>query len=174
MKKTSSYLKGLAERRARLAAEILRLERLQVDIDGSLQAARKKLESCDLLIRDFDDRLDPKVIQPIRATAGRYGPRGALRNAAMAAARAASPQPISAIEIAHYVRAVLNLEFPTPAERTRWFKNSLRPALQKLGEDGVLVRLPDGDDQYDRSGIWQWPKADDGEKPAQLETQRHE
>jgi hypothetical protein len=62
MKKTPSYLKGLAETRARLAGDIERYERVSNEIAEKLVLARRELEACDLLIRRFDGRLDPNKI----------------------------------------------------------------------------------------------------------------
>lgn len=76
MRKTPSYLKGLAEDRARadgdtirlqhmldeLAPEVAKAERmlsLHEDILAQHNVARTKRDACDTLIRSFDSRLDP-------------------------------------------------------------------------------------------------------------------
>ena len=80
MKKTPSYLKGLAETHARAAGEAIRCRRLHADICRELDiaerqaarlralvaanssrvaAAEAELAACDRLIRKFDERLDP-------------------------------------------------------------------------------------------------------------------
>jgi hypothetical protein len=51
MKKTPSYLKGLAENRARSAGEVARYERIAEDVRALLKTARKALEACGTLIR---------------------------------------------------------------------------------------------------------------------------
>jgi hypothetical protein len=58
MKKTPSYLKGLAETRARAAGEVLRYEKIAADVDGLLRQARDTLSAFDLLIVRFDARLN--------------------------------------------------------------------------------------------------------------------
>ena len=68
MRNTPSYLKGLAETRARLAGDIQRYERLLKEIDSSLTLARRQLEGCDLLIKRFDARIDPRRIEAIQGT----------------------------------------------------------------------------------------------------------
>lgn len=80
MRKTPSYLKGLAETRARVAGDLQRYEKQHPQLEVKLKAAeadldrcqrlysgvcrglaeaKADLESCDRLIRKFDDRLDP-------------------------------------------------------------------------------------------------------------------
>ena len=78
MRKTPSYLKGLAETRARAAADILRYKQVIDEIMVSLAKAQAELEACDTLIKKFDDRLDPTQVEPINHWQGRYGKRGAL------------------------------------------------------------------------------------------------
>lgn len=58
MRKTPSYLKGLAEVRARAAGDMDRLQKLYDEIGGGLAKAQGKVASCDLSIRDLDPRLD--------------------------------------------------------------------------------------------------------------------
>lgn len=101
IRKTPSYLKGLAETRARIAGDLLRYEkqhpelekiklkaakadleryeRLYARVCQSLTEAKADLESCDRLIRKLDSRLDPGQIEPIQAWKGRYGKRGGLK-----------------------------------------------------------------------------------------------
>lgn len=81
MQKVPSYLKGLAETRARVHAERSRLERLHVKIGQRLAEATAECDACDRLIKKYDGRLDPTTIVPIRAWQGRYGKRGALKQA---------------------------------------------------------------------------------------------
>ena len=50
MRKTPSYLKGLAETRARAAAEVIRYTALATEVQQRLAEAQAALNSCDLLI----------------------------------------------------------------------------------------------------------------------------
>lgn len=100
MRKTPSYLKGLAETRARAAgdlqrhahqkaaletllsdteADLVRYQKMHARVSEQLEGAKSDLESCDRLIRKFDGRLDPEGIEPIRAHKGKYGGHGQLR-----------------------------------------------------------------------------------------------
>lgn len=77
MRKTPSYLKGLAETRARAAGDVQRLQQIYQEIGRHLARAEKDMAACDCLIQNFDERLDPSLIEPIHAWQGRYGKRGA-------------------------------------------------------------------------------------------------
>ena len=79
IRNTPSYLKGLAETRARVDADVQRLQKIHDEIAEKLAEATAERNSCDCLIRKYDERLDPNVIAPIQAWKGRYGPRGALK-----------------------------------------------------------------------------------------------
>lgn len=79
IRRTHAYLKGLAEVRARVDADVQRFQKIHDEITAKLAAAFSERESCDCLIRKYDQRLDPNQIQPIRAWKGRYGSRGALQ-----------------------------------------------------------------------------------------------
>ncbi len=98
MKKTPSYLKGLAETRARLAGDIERHERLLSEIPEKVAQARRELEACDLLIRRFDGRLDPQKIAPIRHW--RYSKkRGVLRDTIIAIVKDSAPNQVTTLEV---------------------------------------------------------------------------
>jgi hypothetical protein len=65
-KKVRSYLKGLAENRARAAADVIRFEVMVAQVTRRLAEAKLDLESCDRLIKKYDPRLQPECIVPIR------------------------------------------------------------------------------------------------------------
>jgi hypothetical protein len=60
-KKVRSYLKGLAENRARTASDIIRFERLAEEIAKRLAEAKADLASCDRLIKKYDSRHRKKI-----------------------------------------------------------------------------------------------------------------
>lgn len=157
MRKTPAYLKGLAERRARAAGDVERLERLLERLRGELEQARNLMTSCDALIRDFDPELNPHLIQPIRATKGRHAGYGAVLDAVLAAVKLAAPRPASSAEVSLYVQAVLKIQFESEQHYETWFHNALTRALRKLAARGELTRVPDLTDPSNRAGLWQWP-----------------
>lgn len=144
MRRTPSYLRGLAETRARAAGDVLRLERLQGEVAESLEKARFEVAAADALIRKFDARLDPTRIEPIRAWAGRYGPRGGLKEAIVKYLESVHPEDASTTEIALWAQAELKLDFPTQAACTEWTRNSVKAQLRKLLRTGVTERTSEG------------------------------
>lgn len=156
MRKVPSYLKGLAETRARAAGEIARYERLQADIGTRLDLARAQLAACDCLIQKFDARLRPELIRPITATKGRYGPRGGLANAVKQYLREQWPAEVPSDELGLYLEVYLNLEFATATEHRRWFNNSLRACLKELLEAGLVERCHDPTIGTHEVGRWRW------------------
>ena len=160
MRKTPSYLKGLAENRARISGEISRLQQLLDEIDphlakaqrlqaihaatvARLVAAQAERDACDLLIRKFDGRLNPEEIAPIRAFKGRYGKRGQLRDTVIELLRHAAPAEVSTLDLRVLVIAELQLDFPTAEALAKWSSNSLVNTLKDLVEEGVVERLHD-------------------------------
>lgn len=71
MRKTPSYLKGLAETRARVAGDVPRYQKIHDDVWQRLAEAKAELDACDRLIRKFDKRLVREQIEPIQAWQGR-------------------------------------------------------------------------------------------------------
>jgi hypothetical protein len=141
MRKTPSYLKGLAETRARAAGDIQRLKKIQEEVAQKLAQAQDELEACDRLIRKYDARLNPELIQPIRAWQGRYGKRGALQATIKRLLQEAFPEAIDTTELLWALQIEFQLDFPTWQEKHRWRRNSLTPALKDLVAAGLANRL---------------------------------
>ncbi len=178
MRKTHSYLKGLAETRARAAGAILRHEQQKTELEALLSQleadleryrgmhatvcrrladSKADLESSDRLILKFDDRLNPEEIEPIRASKGRYGAHGGLREALIGLLKEASPAALSTEQLARIVEINLDLGFASPLERINWVHNSVRGALKKMAGQGRVERLHDlvsgGNMDF---GRWRW------------------
>ena len=133
MQKVPSYLKGLAETRARVEAERSRLERLHAEIGQRLAEATAECDACDRLIKKYDGRLDPTMIAPIRARQGRYGKRGALKQAILEVVSMNFPSEVSTSEIAWAIQLRFDIGFETPDERAHWLHHSVSGALRILG-----------------------------------------
>lgn len=154
MRKTPSYLKGLAETRARAAGDLERALELLAEAQRAVDAARSDLAACDRLITKFDSSIDPGKIAPIRGYKGRYGWRGDLANAIECYLRENAPSEVGTAEIALAVQTRFNLEFVSTKERRYWVKNSITGRLRKLTVDGVVERLHDT--QTAEEGRWRW------------------
>jgi hypothetical protein len=155
MKKTPSYLKGLAETRARLAGDVERHERLLGEISEKLGQARRELEACDLLIRRFDGRLDPQKIAPIRPW--RYSKkRGVLRDAIVAILKDSAPNPLTTHEIGWELQIRLALSFETPIEYSKWLHGSVARQLKCFVVEERVERLHDPLTPTSEVGRWRW------------------
>jgi hypothetical protein len=152
MARLPTVTRQLAERRARLAGEIPRLERLVAEASEQLTKARAELAAVDLILPTFDARVDPALIAPIAGRVGRYGKRGAFKNELVRMLGAVAPECISTAELSMKLRHRFELELVGPEQIGNWNKGVLRPQLRKLLKEGVIERLKvtDGhsDDAY--------------------------
>lgn len=156
MQKTPSYLKGLAETRARAAGEVERYSALMSELQVRLDKSKAELESCDRLIQRFDVRLDPTQIRPIHAWQGRYGKRGALKAAILNICKSAYPDAISSTEIFLQLELQLGLEFASWRERAHWRKHSVRNSLRRLDAQNLLQRVHERSQNNGTTGYWRW------------------
>lgn len=143
MRKTPSYLKGLAETRARAAADVLRYRQVIEEVMASLAQAQAELTACDTLIKKFDDRLDPTQVEPINHWKGRYGKRGALREAILALLEARAPAAVPTPEICWEMQLKFDIGFSHWKERDNWRRNSVLSCLKKLVKNGVAEACHD-------------------------------
>ena len=155
MKKVPSYLKGLAEDRARADGEIMRLERLQAEIAERIAKAQEMLEACDVLIKKFDGRLTPALITPIQAWQGRYGKRGALIAAIRRNLEEAYPGEITTPELTFNLRLEFGIEFESREQQERWRRHSVLNRLQDMVKAGQIERLHENGPRAE-VGIWRW------------------
>lgn len=156
MGKVPSYLKGLAETRARVAAEVASLTATRDKAIAKLVTAQAQLEACDVLIRKFDERLDPGQIVAVHAWKGRYGKRGAMREALIAHLKERAPAQVTTFELALLVEAECQLEFASPAERLRWQTNSMTRELKRLVGEGLVERLHSVPAPIGEVGRWKY------------------
>ena len=159
MRKTPSYLKGLAETRARASADVSRYQRLYEEIGQALEKAKAELVACDTLIRKFDERLNPELIEPIKAWKGRYGKRGARKEAILEMLQAKAPDFVTTTEIVWELQARFRLDFIDWREKDNWARNSVGNLLRELVKQGLVQRLHDPTANTGESGRWRWVNA---------------
>ncbi len=156
MRKVPSYLKGLAETRARAAGDVSRLKALHDEVGGRLAKAQAELESCDVLIRKFDERLNPTLIGAVRPRKTRFGKPGALRDAIIAYLKERAPAEVSTSELSLAIQMQFEFDFLLREERVRWQTNSLTRQVELLMEDGLVERCHDGVFGAYDVGRWRW------------------
>lgn len=159
MRKTPSYLKGLAETRARAAGDVERFSEIRDDVMKRLAAAQSVLASCDRLIEKYDTRLDPNLIKPIHAWQGRYGKRGALRTYIHRVIQEAWPEEITTAEVAWSVQIEFQIHFDTWQQKKHWKDKSVLNTIHSLLKEGVVERLHDAErPPTGEVGRWRWKK----------------
>jgi len=156
MKKTPSYLLGLAETRARAAGDLLRYEKIAQDVAVLIENARQAVTAADLLIRRLDSRLDPSDIEPIRAPKYFGGMRGKLKETVIEILKREAPGSVTTTEVAIELQIRFQLTFETAALRSRWQGNSVSRLLRVLYENKLLDRLHDPHALTGDGARWRW------------------
>lgn len=153
LKKRPAYLIGLIERRARAAAEEHRLRMILKDFGRDLAAARRRVQSYDLAIKDYNPKLDPAVIEPVYTP--RTGPRGKLTGCMLALLEANRGKWLSNTEIAAHAERELGLVFHSFAARNRWKHNSVAKQLREWYAEGKIERAADDEivSQFTEAGV---------------------
>ena len=182
MKNTPSALKWLAEKRARIAGQLLSCEQVNENLEievahlrerlkaaegflATAQARRSRLsgelESLDCVVKVYDDRLDPTLIEPINGWAGKYGKRGALRKFLRDTLEGSSPEYLSTHDLE--IRTVNNfaLTFVSAAERRSWYMGPLRSTLKLMAQQGIIERSPDKLKAGTGVGKWRWTQPEE-------------
>lgn len=146
-------LRAVAEKRARvsytlnraqLAAAVLNARALRAASaadrkNDELERLRSELIALDgELVKQRPD-IRPNRIHPVNSWAGRYGPRGSLKNSIVEHLRESRGSWIATDLIIKVVVARFGLTFNTVAERTAWYY-SFKSSIRKLARDGFIER----------------------------------
>jgi len=78
----------------------------------------------------------------VNAWKGRYGERGALRAFVLETLTVHAPNVLDTLMLFELAVNRFDLRLETAAERKRYCDNTLRPALRKLQEEGLVEALP--------------------------------
>lgn len=156
MQKLSPLMKGLVETRARVDAECIRLSSRIADLTARLDKSQVERDSCDRLITKLNNRIRVSHIEPINAWQGRYGRRGALRQAVLDVIKESYPDSLSTAEIASLLQATFNLDFVTCADRNEWCRHSVKGPLKRLARTKVIARVHDPAANTGKTGRWRW------------------
>lgn len=151
-KKVSSYVKGLVETRARAAGDLERLRRIHAELSARIATAEADIAACDRLIRKFDGRLDPSLIEPLHTRS--YGGRGRLRAAVLDQLQLAYPGEVTTSELAVEMQIKFGFDFLTATQRDNWVRGSLARALRDLHAEGLAERMHDPMLRTGEPGRW--------------------
>ena len=140
VRKSPPHLRTLAERRARAAGEVCRLQKVVATAAKQLSAAETTVSEVDALLQRIEKQLDPSDIPPIRAHDAYPGlPRGALGKTILQIMKAAGQVTTSGI--ADEIQARFQIEFLIEKERSDWRHNSVGKQLRLFLKSGLIERL---------------------------------
>jgi hypothetical protein len=138
-------------------ADAERYQKMEIELARKLEEARTDLKSCDWLICKFDSRLDPSEIEPIVAWKGRYGKRGALKEAASRILKDNAPVALSIPELSKVIILEFQLTVATDKAMKAWAHNSIGGALKTLLSEGLVERIDAPRAEWGGSdGRWRW------------------
>lgn len=154
VKKIPSYLKGLAERYARTQTDIESLKvtaqiakeraeyygKLSVSSTASLERAILRLQSLEVLIKDYNESLDPSKINPVNAWRDRYGKQGAMEKETFELVRLYGEEGMRSSEL--YEIFANRLNWPLEGELAEKYKaNRIRCVLKRLQRKGLVRHI---------------------------------
>lgn len=119
MTKIPSALKWLAEKRARLAHDVLHASRMAQELTERHQKLLVQLAALDVTIQVYDHTIDPTAIPPVDGQ-GRYGKRGALRQSLIDIIVHFGPDWVASSTIELALVSKYGIKFESPAHRKRW------------------------------------------------------
>lgn len=149
-------MKGLVETRARVDAEYNRLATLIAELTAKIAKVEAERNSCDQLITNLNSQIKPAYIEPVYAWQGRYGKRGALKQALLNLVTTAYPNSISTTQLSSCLEALFSLTFATQDERTQWVNNSIGKQLRGLVYDNIIERIHNPARCAGHPGTWRW------------------
>jgi hypothetical protein len=157
MKKIETYLKKLAEKRARAAGDVERYSKATEQSAALRAKAQSVLGACDVLIAEYDERLDPSVIESIKTWHNHPKKRGDLKAILVDILKSASPRWLTTDEICDEVEARWKLEFIIPADRVEWKRGSIGRQLRRHASSGLIETSHDrGVAATVVAGLWRW------------------
>jgi hypothetical protein len=143
VKRISNYLKALAEKRARAAGDLERYESVAAKARQQYEKAKAVVEACDVLIQEYDHRLEPGTIEAIHTWKNHPKRRGGLSKALVALVRAHSPDGITTEQITQALEVEWQLKFLVPADRAEWKRGSIGRRLRDLAKKGIVAAMHD-------------------------------
>lgn len=157
IQRTPSDIKWLLNERAALSGEALQLAERRQRLEARLATVEYRIFAIDRTVELINAWVSGNAAGTVRAWKGRYGSRGALREAVSALLIAAAPAPVSTWELSSAIQICFSLEFATRSERTKWKDNSLRACLRSLLADGKVERIHSASySGSHESGQWRW------------------
>jgi hypothetical protein len=153
MAKTLTYLKELAVNRATLAGELECYQDLLGEIAEKARLATQKMAACDLMIRKYDARLEPKQI-PARRILSDKVKAPDLRRSIVAILGESACLGMTADELAWRLQMSLGLTFEAPAKHARWRYQLVAEHLTRLVAEGIVEEASGATASTQDDGRW--------------------
>jgi hypothetical protein len=114
------------------------------------------VESCDRLIKKYDSRLRPELIEPIREWRHHKGKRGDLKILLLEILKQRAPAALTLIEICCEIEMRWKLIFLTEPDHKSWRRDAVGRALRTLAAERKIVALHTmkGGDPTSEVGRW--------------------
>lgn len=154
MTKTPAPLKWLAEKRGRLANDVLQTGRMAQELVERHQKLQAQLAAVDETMRLYDASLDPHKVAPVAHWKGRHGKRGQLRQALLDLLGQHSPDWVAADNVERFLISRFGLSFASATQRAAWRANSLGAGLRRLAEERLVERLDAPEVRTGKPGFW--------------------
>lgn len=148
-------IRSLEQKLARVEAQVVRVRASLASARNSEASGRRGLQALDSVLASLYPQVEPTLVAPVGAWAGRYGERGALKQFVSAFVRAAAPHPVTASALTDAAQHQFGLSARAKEDRIQ-LRNSIRTALRALdGRDGLIERVSDMQPEAAK-GLWRW------------------
>lgn len=125
-----------------LCGEVDRRDEVIRRLQGERTAFVERIKSLDATMALFDSRLDPAAGGMVRATAGRYGPRGGLIRFVLEQLVAAGPAGLDSRSIRERASVHFNVQVDTAAQRDS-FRDTVGWTLRDLFQRKLIEVVSD-------------------------------
>lgn len=153
--RTPPVFKWLLNERAALAGEAQRLKADLERIQRELPAVLGKLAALDATMAAIDPLVAPDAAGTVKAWAGKYGERGAVKACVLSHLQAAGKAGIDVSSLALQVAAALGVDLPTKKDFSLFRRDTVHAVLKRAKADGlteVLIAARGGHTPQ----VWRW------------------
>lgn len=153
--RTPPVFKWLLNERAALAGEAQRLKADLERIQRELPAVLGKLAALDATMAAIDPLVAPDAAGTVKAWAGKYGERGAVKACVLSHLQAAGKAGIDVSTLALQVAAALGVGLPTKKDFSLFRRDTVHAVLKRAKADGlteVLIAARGGHTPQ----VWRW------------------
>ena len=153
--RTPPVFKWLLNERAALAGEALRLEAELRRIQRELPVVQEKLAALDATMAAINPLVAPDAAGTVKAWAGKYGERGAVKDCVLSHLQAAGKSGIDVSTLALQVAAALSVDLPTKKDFSLLRRDTVHAVLKRAKADGLTEVLVAARGVHTPQ-VWRW------------------